>query len=129
MTTYHHARIAPLAILTAMFVVLSATSVLAQSSPVQLVPGNQIIFSLTEDPTTGYVWHFDPQGSTNASIVNVTDLGFARPPSAQPLAGAPGVHRWSIKGVRTGRASVHFISSRPWEATPARQQSVVVEVR
>ena len=116
-------------VLAAAFMAVSATSALPQSSPVQLAPNGDFIFSLTENPTTGYVWRFDPKGSTNAGVVDVTDLGFSRPQQAQPLIGAPGVHRWSITGIRAGRASLHFINSRPWEGTPMQQRTIAVEVR
>jgi inhibitor of cysteine peptidase len=116
-------------VLVAAFTALSATRALPQSNPVQLAPDGDFIFSLTENPTTGYVWRFDPKGSTNTGVVNVTDLGFARPQPAQPMVGAPGVHRWSIKGIRMGRASLHFINSRPWEGTPVEQRTIAVVVR
>jgi inhibitor of cysteine peptidase len=125
----HPFGMAALAALTAAVVALSATTAVAQTSPVQLTPGGRTIISLSENPTTGYVWRFDPQGSTNATIVNVTDLGFSRPQSAQPVVGAPGLHRWSVEGVRAGRARLLFVNSRPWEGHPVRQQTIAVEVR
>lgn len=128
-TNPRRAGVAVLAMLAAALAVLSATGALAQSSPVQLAPGGRTIISLTENPTTGYVWRFDPQGSTNAGIVNVSDLGFARPQPTQPMVGAPGLHRWSVAGVRAGKARLHFVKSRPWEGTPAEQQTIAVEVR
>jgi inhibitor of cysteine peptidase len=125
----HPFGMAASAALTAAFVALSATTALAQTSPVQLTPGGRTIISLSENPTTGYVWRFDPQGSTNATIVNITDLGFSRPQSGQPLVGAPGLHRWSVEGMRSGRARLLFVNSRPWEGPPVRQQTIAVEVR
>jgi inhibitor of cysteine peptidase len=111
-------------------VAISAATAVAQGSPVELVPGGRTVVSLSENPTTGYVWHFDARGSTNAVIVNVHDLGFSRGPgSARPLIGAPGVHGWSIEGLRAGRARLRFINSRPWEGRPVRQQTIAVEVR
>lgn len=115
-------------ILAAAFITVAAGA-LAQSSPVPLAPGSRTVISLTENPSTGYVWRFDPDGSTNAGIVKVTDLGFVRPHSAQPMAGAAGLHRWSIEGLRSGRAKLHFFNSRPWEGTPAKQQTIPIEVR
>lgn len=128
-TNSHSAGPAASAALAIGIVAISATTVLAQGSPVQLARGGRTVVSLSENPTTGYVWHFDARGSTNAVIVNVHDLGFSRPGSTRPLIGAPGVHRWSIEGLRAGHARLRFINSRPWEGRPVRQQTIAVEVR
>lgn len=128
-TDLHSASTAALAALAIGIVAISATPAAAQGSPVQLAPGGRTIISLPENPTTGYVWRFDAQGSRNAVIVGVDDLGFSRPKSTRPLVGAPGVHRWSIKGAHKGRARLLFINSRPWEGRPVRQRTIAVEVR
>ncbi|MEZ5787209.1 MAG: protease inhibitor I42 family protein [Xanthobacteraceae bacterium] len=124
----HSARAAASA-LAIVIVATSATTAVAQGSPIQLVLGERKVISLSENPTTGYVWRFDPRGSTNAAIVTVHDLGFSRPKATRSLVGAPGIHRWSIEGLRAGRARLRFINSRPWEGRPVRRQTIAVEVR
>lgn len=128
-TPPHSAGTAAAAALAIGLVGVSAATAFAQGSPVRLMPGARTVISLSENPTTGYVWRFDARGSTNAAIVNVNDLGFSRPASTRPLVGAPGVHRWSIEGLRAGSARLRFINSRPWEGRPVRQQTIAVEVR
>lgn len=129
MKRVHSGRIGGLAALAISLVAMGAVSAAAADGPVRLAVGGRTIVSLRENPTTGYVWHFDVQGSTNAAIVTVHDLGFERPGSTPSMVGAPGVHRWSVAGMRRGRARLRFINSRPWEGSAVRQHTIIVEVR
>jgi predicted secreted protein len=96
---------------------------------VVLAPGASAVVELTENPSTGYVWRFDAQRSTNAAIVKLVDQGYSRPASDRPPIGAPGRHRWSLEGVSAGRAVLTFVNLRPWEDRPVREHTVAVEVR
>ena len=96
---------------------------------IELSPGGRATVELAENPSPGYVWRFDAQRSKNAVIVRITDQGFSQAPSDRPPIGAPGRHRWSIEGIRGGRAEVIFVNLRPWEDRPVREHVVAVDVR
>jgi inhibitor of cysteine peptidase len=94
-----------------------------------LAPGASAEIELTENPSTGYVWRFDAQRSKNAAIAKLVDQGYSRPASDRPPIGAPGRHRWLLKGVSAGRAVLTFVNLRPWEDRPVREHTVAVDVQ
>ncbi len=97
------------------------------SETIRLTVGATRVITLAENPSTGFKWQINTAQSVNPAAVRVNDLGYQRGPGQ--LVGAPGVHRWRIKGKAPGNAQIVFDYSRPWEhAAPARRHTVRVEI-
>jgi inhibitor of cysteine peptidase len=95
----------------------------------KLTVGGGASIKLSETPSTGYSWLVDPAQSANPDIVRVEDEGFLRGGGSAPMPGAPGVHKWSIKALAPGQATIDFVYKRPWENEPVRTHRVNVLVR
>jgi len=68
----------------------------------------------SENQTTGYMWHYTVSDDT---VLSVTDEAYQPPESSGDLVGAPGTHRWVIRGLKAGEASVSFYYAWAWEET------------
>jgi inhibitor of cysteine peptidase len=104
----------------------------ATDAVLRLSRGKMATIELQENPSTGYKWQIDRQGSSQLEIVGINNLGFFPAASAgqKPRLGAPGWHRWSIEAHAAGHATVIFVYSRPWEQSPpARRHEVTVDIR
>jgi len=94
----------------------------------QVLVGQHTRIGLPSNPTTGYGWSLDTQASTGLEHVALTDEGFKATDSG--LVGAPGRRWWTLKGLSSGRASLHFVYRRAWErdSPPAKARTIVVDV-
>jgi inhibitor of cysteine peptidase len=111
---------------------MAAHAQTATDATLRLARGKMARIELQENPSTGYKWQLDRQGSSNLEIVGINDLGFDPAASAgqKRRLGAPGQHRWTIEALAAGRATVIFTYSRPWEQLPpTRRHKVTVEIR
>ena len=70
--------------------------------------------SYSENQTTGYIWHYTVSDET---VLSVTDGGYQAPAATDDLVGAPGTHRWVIRGLKAGEATVNFYYAWAWEET------------
>jgi inhibitor of cysteine peptidase len=98
----------------------------AADRSLRLAPGARATVELEENPSTGYKWQLDRAGSSNLAIVRITDRGFSG--GGGKRLGAPGVHRWTVEGLKPGSARILFVYQRSWERTPVRRHEVAVEV-
>lgn len=97
------------------------------SDAIRLVVGAAKTITLEENPSTGFRWQINTAQSANFAAVSVKDLGYRR--GSSQLIGAPGVHRWRIKGKAAGNAQVVFDYARSWEhVAPAKRHTVRVEI-
>ena len=115
-----------LTFLVAIVLIMTVDAEAADQTP-RLAVGHSAHVELEENPSTGYRWGVDAKASSSLSIVSISDLGFSEGAEGKHLLGAPGIHRWDIKAVSAGTASVVFIYRRPWENKPARNHEVAVE--
>jgi inhibitor of cysteine peptidase len=122
---------APFACLLLAIAMLTAADPKADAADqtLELTVGEQAAIELEENPSTGYRWAIDAKAGVNASMLRIDDRGFSRDGSGKPLLGAPGIHRWSIKAVSAGSASVTFVYQRSWEATAIRTHRVTVQAK
>jgi inhibitor of cysteine peptidase len=97
----------------------------AASDKLRLKPGRSAQVTLPENPSTGYSWSLDASKSVGLDHVSIVDDGHA--PGAN-LPGAPGTHRWTIRGLSVGRAAVEFVYRRPWEPAPVETRRVGVVI-
>lgn len=70
--------------------------------------------SYSENQTTGYMWHYTVSDDT---VLSVTDGGYRAPVDTDGLVGVPGTHRWVVRGLKEGEASVSFYYAWAWEET------------
>lgn len=98
----------------------------AAAETLRLAPGESAPLQLVENPSTGYGWRIDREASAALDRVRITDEG--RKPGAR-MPGAPGTHRWVIRGVAPGRGRIVFAYQRPWEPTPVETRRVKFLVR
>jgi len=97
------------------------------SEAIRLVVGATKTISLEENPSTGFRWQINTAQSANFGAVRLNDLGYRR--GSRQLIGAPGVHRWRIKGRAAGNAQIVFDYARSWEhVAPAKRHTVRVEI-
>jgi inhibitor of cysteine peptidase len=117
-------------VLSAFLLALSASvraDAQESSEAIRLVVGATKTITLDENPSTGFRWQINTAQSANLAAVSVKDLGYRR--GSSQLIGAPGVHRWRIKGKAAGTARIVFDYARPWEhVAPAKRNIVRVEI-
>jgi inhibitor of cysteine peptidase len=97
----------------------------AAGDELRLQPGQSAQVTLPENPSTGYSWSMDAGKSVGLDLVSIVDDGHA--PGAN-LPGAPGTHRWTIRGLSVGHAAVEFAYRRPWEPAPVETRRVEVVI-
>jgi predicted secreted protein len=95
----------------------------ASGTTVQIGKGNRAQLTLPETRTAGYSWKI---ASSASPVVAVEDDGFT-PASG---VGGTGSHRWTLKALQPGKATVEMAYGRSWEAESEAKQrfSVTIEV-
>ncbi len=83
---------------------------------IELNPGEQLELSLCSNPTTGFQWE-DPPLVSDPSVIEAQAMHFDEPSIAgnSELVGAPGIQRWTFKGLESGFAKIELTYSQPWE--------------
>lgn len=93
----------------------------ANSSEISLKVGDSIVLKLNENPSTGYSWDLSlPEG-----IVLVKDE-FVGPD--EPMAGAGGVHEWTLKAASEGNYQINAIYKRSWENVTGEEDTFSMDV-
>jgi len=95
------------------------------AAEIRLSVGRKETIVLPENPSTGYTWKIDQEGSDNLSILAIVDQGHKRGAS---MPGAPGQHRWSLRAQATGHAILQLVYQRPWEPAPIETRRIEVDV-
>jgi predicted secreted protein len=93
----------------------------ASGTTVRLTRGNEARLTLPETRTAGYSWRIV---SAESPVFSVEDAGFV-PASG---VGGTGVHRWTLKTLRPGRATLEMVYGRSWEAAAEAKQRFAVTV-
>ena len=95
---------------------IMATGVASLSAEeVRLPRGHEKRIVLTENPSTGYSWKIDEDGSENLSLLAIVDHGHKR---GSTMPGAPGERSWTVRAKGAGRAVMQLVYQRPWEPAP-----------
>ncbi len=105
--------------------ILAAAAVPAAAEFLRVSPGQAVQFELPENPSTGFSWRIETQASEGMDHVSIADDGYK--PGAE-MPGAPGLHVWTVKGVKRGKAMVRFVYQRPWEPAAAERRTLEVTV-
>jgi inhibitor of cysteine peptidase len=118
----------PAIVLCTLLIMTGVKPACAQAEPqttqtVSLRPGVSTTIALRENPSTGFKWRLDMTRSTDLSIIRIIDRGYRAGQTG--LIGAPGTHRWEIKGRAPGTASIAFTYARPWEHKPPAETHFV----
>jgi inhibitor of cysteine peptidase len=83
--------------------------------------GTSFMVMLQENPTTGYSWNVSV-----TSGLNITNDTYIPPTSG--LAGAGGIHTWSVLTTKTGIQEFSGIYMRPWENVTGNETSYLLKV-
>ncbi len=100
-------------------------SLAAEAGAIRLEPGEPRVVEFEENPSTGYSWRIDDEASRGLDVVAIEDNGHMRGASRP---GAPGLHRWTLRARRSGRATLKFDYRRPWEPAPIETRRVEIIV-
>ena len=90
---------------------------------VTLFRGQDIVISLSSNPTTGFDWllrAFDP------SLLEQTDIIFK--PGSPSNVGSGGVKSYTFKAVMNGSTGLTFAYHRPWEGTVSPMKTFSIKV-
>lgn len=104
---------------------LFASCVSVVAGEIRLSVGRKETLVLPENPSTGYSWKIDQEGSDNLSILSIEDLGHQR---GAHMPGAPGLRRWVIRARAPGHASLQLVYQRPWEPEPVETRRIGINV-
>ena len=93
---------------------------------VKLAKGEFLEIVLSENPTTGYRWHFIEKGSP--VCIPIWD---SYEPEGERVAGQGGIHRWKFEAAQPGACRIELAYQRSWErgTPPGRTFRLDVEVR
>ena len=95
------------------------------SQAIEIGVGKQFIIVLEANPTTGYRWETDFDGS----FLKLVQSEF-KPAKAEPgVAGVGGEQRFTFEGLKEGRTEVTLTYKRPWEQDFADQKTFAVHVK
>ena len=89
------------------------------SAEINLSRSREKTITLPENPSTGYTWKIDEEGSDNLSLLAIVDHGHKRGAS---MPGAPGRRSWSLRAKGAGHAVLQIVYQRPWEPAPIETQ-------
>jgi predicted secreted protein len=131
MNTLARRSVAAALAITMLLVAILAFGQSRAGAPTDLAVGATAVIELPGNPSTGYVWQFDPAQSANASIVRIEDLGYAKPeavPGEKARVGAPASYRFRITGLADATAELVFEYVQPWVGKPAHTERQTVYV-
>jgi inhibitor of cysteine peptidase len=87
---------------------------------ISLHVGEMFTVRLPENPTTGYTWRLDKDGSPVCSKV-----GDSFSPPADSRMGSPGTHEWRFRAEKPGAATIEMRLSRKWNGDSATRSFVL----
>jgi predicted secreted protein len=79
---------------------------------VRIMVGARLVIRLTENPTTGFRWHYD---LTAQGVVELLEDDYV--PNGN-LPGSGGCRSFSFRGSRPGTMGIKFTLRRAWETGP-----------
>ncbi len=88
---------------------------------ITLNEGESVKISLDENPTTGYSWN-----ETVTAGLTVVDSEYVS--SGSGMAGAGGVHEWTIKAAGKGSQQFTAVYKRPWEPIAGNETTYTLNV-
>lgn len=110
----------------AVAIVLAATAAgPVAAEEITLARGGDRTIVLPENPSTGYTWKIDEEGSDNLSLLAIVDHGHSR---GADMPGAPGRRRWSLRARESGRAILQLVYQRPWEPAPVETRRIEIVI-
>lgn len=123
-----HLKLALVGACMAAFVALAVGCTTAQGSSVEITQGSALFsqgsleVKLDANPTTGYEWTFQIDGS---AVQPDGDEFVPASDGAQPKTGVGGVREFNFKADGSGEATLTFTYARSWEASDS-DKSVVL---
>ena len=100
------------------------------SQGIEIGVGKQFIIVLEANPTTGYGWETDFDGSLLKLVQSEFKPAKAKPDeAAKPgTVGGGGEQRFAFEGVKEGSTKVTLTYKRPWEQDFADQKTFAVYI-
>lgn len=98
-----------------------------------LAVGQVLAVSLEGNPSTGYTWEVDADGTPQLALVPSpadTETSVADGDGAPPPVGSPVVRQWHFEAVQPGTTTLRLVYRRPWEkdVAPVEQAEFQVTV-
>lgn len=97
----------------------------AQSSLVELAPGNTVFVRLRGNPTTGYVW--TPANQWNEAVLELVGETYESDSNPQEMTGVGGVFVFEFKALKPGKVTVEMGYARSGTA-PAETKTITVNI-
>lgn len=88
--------------------------------------GDILEIALKENPTTGYVWKLNGDGSP---VLKLENQSYQPNAVSNGMAGSGGTIIYTFKAASPGKAKVKLVCSRPWENKPIDNASFNITVR
>ena len=104
---------------------LTACAAPLAAEEIRLSRGREKTIILPENPSTGYTWKIDEEGSDNLALLAIVDHGHKRGAS---MPGAPGQRSWSLRAKGTGHAVLQVVYQRPWEPAPIETRRIDIVI-
>lgn len=93
-----------------------------------LKPGQELILSLEDNPSTGYAWDFSQPYDTKL-LEAVSDKIFVSNTPNGNIVGQGGRTYWAFKALQPGTTELNLRYARPWESTqPAKTFKLTVKI-
>jgi predicted secreted protein len=80
--------------------------------------GTVLTVTLSENPTTGYVWSYEIDGHPIAFL----DDTYRSDPNPRGYDGVGGTHIFRFEGTDEGFSAIHFMLARSWEDGEVNQE-------
>lgn len=92
---------------------------------IKVHPGDTFMISLEENPTTGYSWTCEIEGS--AIVLAYDDYKPSK--EKEGLVGTGGLHSFTFRAINEGFSKVTFRYKRPWEEDAIETKSAIINVK
>ncbi len=94
---------------------------------IQVIKGNLIEISLTENHSTGFTWHVNKKDN---NIVKIHHDIFIKPETEPGFVGKSGIHYWYIQGLNKGETELIFDLYQDWnKESIKRTKKYIIEVK
>lgn len=99
----------------------------ASGQTIDLPVGQVMELRLKENPTTGYRWRINQDGSPSCRISDAPSQPAI--PGMPSMPGAGSTHVWRIEGAQVGLCSIEMQYIRPWETDRPPAMTFGVRIR
>lgn len=96
---------------------------------VSLKLGQTFTLTLTENPSTGYVWKFATSGNIeqngSPACLILSDSFVPKAGQSSSHVGSPGIHEWRFRADLPGTSTIELRLIRPWDASSVKRSFLI----